>query len=90
MSLLKVTIVDPLGDNSWEVELPDDAPMNQLVPQLLPKLGISQQGSFQLQHKRTERILGPNETLNGAGVQANDALRIVQAASAAHWFPDSQ
>lgn len=90
MPLLKVTIVDPLGDNSWEVELPDDAQMNQLVPQLLPKLGISQQGSFQLQHKRTERILGPNETLRSANVQAGDALRIVQAAAAAQCFLSSQ
>lgn len=76
MSLIRVTIVDPLGDASWDAELPADAPMNQLVPQLLPKLGISH-GSFQLQLKRTERILGPNDTLRNAEVQAGDALRIV-------------
>lgn len=83
MALLKVTIIDPLGDNSFQVELPNDAPMNQLVPQLLPKLGISQQGTFVLQHKRTERILGPNDTLQSAGVQEDDVLRVVQNPSAA-------
>jgi uncharacterized ubiquitin-like protein YukD len=83
MSALRVSIVDPLGDKTFDVELPDDAPMNQLVPQLLPKLNISQQGSFTLQHKRTERILGPTETLRSAGVQAGDVLRIVQAPTAA-------
>lgn len=83
MAPLKVTIIDPLGDNSFQVELPNDAPMNQLVPQLLPKIGITGQGTFQVQHKRTERILGPNDTLHSAGVQEGDVLRIVQAASAA-------
>jgi len=83
MSTLRVTIVDPMGEKSWDVELPDDAPMNQLVPQLLPKLNIDQQGSFTLQHKKTERILGPQETLRSAGVQAGDALRLVQAPTAA-------
>jgi hypothetical protein len=68
MAQLSVTIVDPLGDKSFTVELPDDAPMNQLVPQLLPKLGINQQGSFTLQHKPTSKILAPTETLRSAGV----------------------
>jgi uncharacterized ubiquitin-like protein YukD len=83
MSALRVTLVDSLSDKTFDVELPDDAPMNQLVPQLLPKLGLNPQGSFTLQLKRTEKILGPTETLRSAGVQAGDALRIVQAPTAA-------
>ncbi len=83
MAQIRVTIVDPLGDKSFDVELPDDAPMNSLVPQLLPKLGLNQQGSFTLQHKATQKLLGPNETLHSAGVQQGDTLRIMQAPTAA-------
>lgn len=84
---LRVEIVDPLGDNSWEVELPYNMPMNQLVPQLLPKFGISHQGNLWLQHMRTELILGSNETLRSTGVKAHDALRIVQSAAAGGGIP---
>lgn len=81
--MINVTIIDPLGDKSWDVDLPDDAAINQLVPQLLPKLGISQQGSFTLRHKRLEKLLGPAETLRTAGVVAGDTLQIAQAPTAA-------
>jgi hypothetical protein len=83
MSQTLVTIVDPLGDNRFEVELPDDAPMEQLVPQLLPKLGITQAGDFKLLLKRTNVILGPRDTLRTAGVMEGDALRVVSNPTAA-------
>ena len=83
MAVLRVTIVDPMGDKTFDVELPADAPMRQLVPQLLPKLGISQQGTFTLQDKETMKIFGPDETLSSAGVQAGRTLRIVQSPQAA-------
>lgn len=83
MSTLQVTIVDQLSGKSFEVQLPDDAPMNQLVPQLLPKLNLNPQGSFALQLKRTEKILSPTDTLSSAGVQNGDTLRIVPTSTAA-------
>jgi hypothetical protein len=83
MGQVKVTVMDPLGDKVFEVGLPDNAPMNTLVPQLLPKLGIQHGGSFTLQHQAPGSILGPSDTLAAKGVRNGDKLRIVQAPTAA-------
>ncbi|HIP73280.1 MAG TPA: hypothetical protein EYH05_18005 [Anaerolineae bacterium] len=83
MASIKVIVVDPLGDKTFKVALPDNAPMNQLVPQLLLKLGINKQGSFTLQHQSSGSILAPTDTLQSKNVQEGDKLRVVQAPTAA-------
>ena len=53
------------------------------MPQLLPKLGITQAGDFKLLLKRTQTLLGPRDTLRTAGVIEGDALRVVSNPTAA-------
>jgi hypothetical protein len=83
MGEVSVHIVDPLEDKSWDVDLSDDVPMSELVPALLPELGLSKEGSFTLQNKRLGKMLGPHETLQTSGTKPGDSLKIVPAAPVA-------
>lgn len=82
MSQIKVTIVNGMGDQKFEVALPNSVPMNQLVPQLMSKLGITNSGSFTLQHKATGNLIAFTDTLETKNIINGDILRLVQAPSA--------
>jgi uncharacterized ubiquitin-like protein YukD len=76
------TIVDPLGENEYDVQLPTDTTMQKLIPQLITALKL-QPGSYAIQHVGTGRLLGPDETLAEIGAKNNDTLRITATPMAA-------
>jgi len=83
MANLRVTITEP-GGTSRTADVPDDQPMNRLVPALVTKMNL-QAGTYQLMSKGLGRTLADTDTLASAGVQANDTLRLtpnVQGAGA--------
>jgi len=78
----RFTVLDPLRANAYEVELPLDTPMSQVIPELIAAMSL-QPGSYALQIKRIKRILGPDDTLKGSTAIAGDKLEIVAAPVAA-------
>ncbi len=82
MANLQVTILDHTGSRKTAVEMPDDVPMNRLIPALVQGLDLPlQQGGgqivYRLDHRRVGRRLGENETLSSAGVQEDDVLMLL-------------
>jgi uncharacterized ubiquitin-like protein YukD len=74
MADIKVQIVLPTGGTS-EVELPDDAPMRDLLPELVTALSLPTTAtdgrpmSYRIDSKELGRQLQDDETLAAAGVK---------------------
>lgn len=82
MTSLRVSIVDHTDSTKTTAEMPDDVPMNRLIPALVTKMGLpSQQAGrpivYRLDYRRTGRRLGDHETLRSAGVQTDDVLTLL-------------
>lgn len=82
MADVQVEILDQSGANRTQAQLPDDVPMQRLIPALVTKMKLpathgGQPVVYELDHKRSGKRLGPNDTLRGAGVQPGDTLRIL-------------
>lgn len=87
MAQIKVIIKDQTLARSVDVELPDNVPMNRLVPALVTRMNLPalQNGNpigYAFDHKRTGKRLRPEDTLQGAGVAANDELIILPTPTA--------
>lgn len=87
MAQLKVIIQDHTGSKKTPVELPDDVPMKRLLPALVTKMGLPTQQSgqpltYRLDHKRSGKRLGDDDTLSSAGVQAEDVLILIPTVTA--------
>ena len=74
---VKVTVTDQAGGKTVTAELPANAPMNRLVPALVTKMQLPTNVQYGIQHKQSGKQLGPNDTLNGAGVKEGDTLRLL-------------
>ena len=77
---MTVTIVRADTNQEYEVELPDQAKLDDLLPQLVQQLGLPLVGpdgnriSYQLSNKRTSQELKQNKTLGEYAVKNGDML----------------
>jgi len=87
MAAIKVIIIDPTGSKKVPVELPDDVAMKRLIPALVTKMSLpTTQGGqplkYELDHKRSGKRLGDEDTLQAAGVQPEDTLILLPSPTA--------
>lgn len=79
---LNVEIWDATGNKRTPATLPDDVPVSQVIYVLVERLSLPASGpdgmplSYKFHHRNSGRQLGDGETLAGAGVAANDVLRL--------------
>ncbi len=80
MPQITVTVVRADTNQEYEVELPDDAKLDDLLPQLVQQLGLPLVGpdgnriSYQLSNKRTSQELKQNKTLGEYATKNGDLL----------------
>ncbi len=80
MPQITVTVVRADTNQEYEVELPDDAKLDDLLPQLVQQLGLPLVGpdgnriSYQLSNKRTSQELKQNKSLAEYGSKQGDML----------------
>lgn len=80
MPQITVTVVRADTNQEYEVELPDDAKLDDLLPQLVQQLGLPLVGpdgnriSYQLSNKRTSQELKQNKTLGEYATKHGDLL----------------
>ena len=87
MANIKVYILDHTGAKRTPVELPDDVAMRRLIPALVTKMNLptSQGGNpivYKLDHKKSGKRLGDDDTLQSAGVEPEDVLRLLPEVTA--------
>lgn len=73
MSSVVITLQSPHLQGAIDLELPDDVPMNQLLPKLVESLGLSP-SHYRL--ARRSRILRDGETLQIAQILTGDILTL--------------
>lgn len=82
MSMISVQVWDATGNKRKDVEVPVDAPVNRIIAVLLDKMNMPQFApdgqplSYKFHHKSSGRQLLDDQSLQEAGVQANDVLRL--------------
>jgi hypothetical protein len=81
MAQIRVAILDPTGGRKTLVELPDDVPMERLVPALVERMElITQQGnrpiSYRLDHPESGLRLADEDTLADAGIGNGSILSL--------------
>ena len=80
MSQLNVTLVRADTNQEFDVELPGDAAMKELLPALINELGLPGTGpdgnrvNYELSSKRTAQELKENDTLESAGIKNGDMI----------------
>jgi len=80
MAQITVTVVRADTNQEYEVELPDNARLEDLLPQLVQQLGLPLVGpdgnriSYQLSNKRTSQELKQNHTLAEYTTKNGDML----------------
>jgi len=78
---VRVSMELPTG-RTQSVELPDDVPVGELIPEAITALKLPTTGpdgrpvSYKLNCKRLGRDIREEETLSGAGVTAGDLIRV--------------
>lgn len=83
MASIDVTITDATGSRAQEASLPSDAAMQRIVAKLIDLLNLpvmapdGQPMSYKFHHVQSARQLRDEMTLEQAGVQAGDTLRMV-------------
>lgn len=75
MAQIHISIVDQVGGTKTVVEVPDDVPMNQLIPELVSALNLPvRQGgnliSYRLDNTVTSQRMPENATLADHGVES--------------------
>jgi hypothetical protein len=80
MSQVSVTLVRADTNQEFDVELPDDANIAELLPALVKELGLPLTGpdgnqvAYELSNKRTGREYKEGTTLGGEGTKTGDSL----------------
>jgi hypothetical protein len=90
MAQIRVAILDPTGGKKTIVELPDDVPMNQLIPALVSSMNLTvQQGgnpiSYRLDNPETGERLADDVTLAEAGVASGAVLSLFPEVTAGRY-----
>jgi hypothetical protein len=82
MAEIRARIVDVSGSRRWEVEVPDDVPVNRILILLVERLNLplnspdGQIMSYKLHHRRSGRQLLDTATFAQADVHDGDELRL--------------
>lgn len=80
MAQVNVTLIRADTNQEFDVELPDDAPITELLPALVKELGLpitgpdGNQVAYELSNKRTAREYKEDDTLGGASTKTGDSL----------------
>jgi hypothetical protein len=87
MARMRVAIINHTTSTKTIVEMPDDVPMNRLIPALVSRLDLPvRQGgnpiSYRLDNPGTGVRLEDDVTLAEAGVEADEALYLVPEVTA--------
>jgi hypothetical protein len=78
-----ITVVDATGNKTEEASVPNTVASGRIISKLvelmeLPSVGPDGQPlSYKFHHKQSGRQIGDHETLEQAGVNENDVLRLV-------------
>jgi hypothetical protein len=78
MAQVRVTLEDTVRERRLKLKLPDDVPLEQLVPALVRKMGLPK-GKYVLVVEATDVTLGPDVTLAGVGIFEGATLRLERA-----------
>lgn len=73
---VRVTVADQAGAKTVTADLPTKAMISRLLPALVNKMQLPN-ASYGIQHKQSNKLLAPHDTLEGAGVKDGDTLRLV-------------
>ena len=82
MAMISVIIWDTTGGKKNDVDLPDNAPVQRILPVLVDKMQMPTKGPdgqpqvYYLLHKRSGKQLQENQCLTDVGAQSGDVLRI--------------
>lgn len=76
-SKVKVTVTDQAGGKTVTAELPTNAQMSRLLPALVQKMGLPTNVQYGVQHKQSGKQLQTSDTLQSAGVNPDDTLRLL-------------
>ncbi len=80
---MDITVVDATGSKTEEATVPGNAAAGRIMAKLvelmdLPSVGPDGQPlSYKFHHKQTGRQIDDHETLDDAGVQDGDVLRLI-------------
>lgn len=87
MAQVRISIVDQVGGTKTVVEVPDDIPMNQLLPALVTSLDLPvRQGgnpiSYRLDNPMTGDRVADDATLADAGIESGAVLSLLPEVTA--------
>ena len=87
MNRIQIALMDHLRGTKTQVEVPNDVPMNRLIPALVRRLGLpteqdGQPVTYRLDNRDTGQRIGDEETLAQAGVQAQTVLTLLPEVTA--------
>lgn len=80
MAQISVTLVRADTNQEFDVELPDDASISELLPALVKELGLPLTGpdgnqvAYELSNKRTGREYKEGDSLGSASTKSGDVL----------------
>lgn len=80
---MDITVVDATGSKTEEASVPGNAAAGRIMAKLVELMELPSVGpdglplSYKFHHKRTGRQIDDNETLETAGVEDGDVLRLV-------------
>ena len=80
---MDITVVDATGNKTEDASVPGDAAAGRIIARLVELMELPGSGpdgqplSYKFHHKQTGRQIDDNETLDQAGVQEGDVLRVV-------------
>ena len=80
MGQISVTLVRADTNQEFDVELPDDAAISELLPALVKELGLPLTGpdgnqvAYEISNKRTGKEYKDKETLGTQGTKSGDVL----------------
>lgn len=90
MAQIDITLIRADTNQEFDIELPDDSTMGELLPALVRELGLPQTGPdgnvvhYEISSKRTAHELKERETLGSAGVKSGDVLLLTSTFVAGH------
>lgn len=73
---VKVTVLDPTGSKEVPVGVPVEWTVDRFISEFTKKLGLSGAANYTAELKRTNSILDPQDTINRAGIQEGDVIRL--------------
>jgi hypothetical protein len=87
MARIRIALMDHLRGTKTQVEIPDDVPMNRLIPALVRRLGLpteqnGQPVTYRLDNRESGERIRDEETLAEAGVQDQATLTLLPEVTA--------